>query len=349
MARGEYRTIMGLSTRNTGAFDLDRPGPFVAPGSHTAMTSSAPLPATLLIATTSEWESLAVSLGDAGFTVVHADSGVAALGRARVVRPDAIILSAELPDMSGIDACRLLHADPLVGGNVPVVILTVETPSPAQRVAGLGAGVWDFFRHPRDSRELALKLQTYVEARRNASVALAEGGVDPISGLHARPSLARRARELGGLMTRTHGALACLVFDTELPDPAAATLLAQITRVSDVVGVLGPTQFALLAPATNAAGAAALARRAAAILRNGANGEGNRVPALLVGFDAVENLTYAPINPSDLIARATTAVRGGKPDSANSWLRRFEPGSGVADGPRNTPVNAMVAYDRRGA
>lgn len=150
-------------------------------------------------------------------------------------------------------------------------------------------------------------------------------------------------------MTRTHGALACLVFDTELPDSAAATLLAQITRVSDVVGVLGPTQFALLAPATNAAGAAALARRAAAIMRNGSNGEGNRVPALLVGFDAVENLTYAPINPSDLIARATTAVRGGKPDSANSWLRRFEPGSSVADGPRNTPVNAMVAYDRRGS
>lgn len=251
--------------------------------------------------------------------------------------------------MSGIDACRLLHADPLVGGNVPVVILTGETPSPAQRVAGLGAGVWDFFRHPRDSRELALKLQTYVEARRNATAALADGGVDPVSGLHARPAFARRARELGGLMTRMHGALSCLVFDTDLPDPAAATLLAQVTRVSDVVGVLGPNQFALLAPATNAAGAAALARRAATLLRNGANGDGTRVPALLVGFDAVDNLTYAPINPSDLIARASAAVRGGKPDSTSSWLRRYEPSSAVVDGPRNTPVNTMVAYDRRGA
>jgi CheY-like chemotaxis protein len=313
------------------------------------MTPPTPLPATLLIATTTEWESVAAPLGDAGFTVVHAESGVAALGRARVVRPDAIILSAELPDMSGIDACRLLHADPLVGGNVPVVILTAETPSPAQRVAGLSAGVWDFFRHPRDSRELALKLQTYVEARRNAAAALSDSGVDPVSGLHARPSLARRAHELGGLMTRMHGALSCIVFDTELPDAAAATLLAQITRVSDVVGVLGPSQFALLAPATNATGAATLARRAAAILRNGPNGEGSGVPALLVGFDAVDNLTYAPINPSDLIARATAAVRGGKPDPANSWLRRYEPGFVVADGPRNTPVNVMMAYDRRGA
>jgi DNA-binding response OmpR family regulator len=313
------------------------------------MTSPTPIPATLLIATTTEWESVAAPLGDAGFTVVQAESGVGALGRARVVHPDAIILSAELPDMSGIDACRLLHADPLVGGNVPVVILTAETPSPAQRVAGLGAGVWDFFRHPRDSRELALKLQTYVEARRNATAALADGGVDPVSGLLARPALARRARELGGLMTRMHGALSCLVFDTDVADPAAATLLAQITRVSDVVGVLGPTQFALLAPATNAAGAAALARRAAAILRSGANGEGTRVPALLVGFEAVDNLTYAPINPSDLIARATAAVRGGKPDVANTWLRRYEPGTAASDGPRNTPVNVMVAHDRRGS
>jgi len=88
---------MGLPSSGSGAFDLDRPGPFVARRDRTSMTPPTPLPATLLIATTTEWESVAAPLGDAGFTVVHAESGVAALGRARVVRPDAIILSAELP------------------------------------------------------------------------------------------------------------------------------------------------------------------------------------------------------------------------------------------------------------
>src|SRR5262249_42862257 len=170
------------------------------------MSAPHPIPATVLIAVSHDQESVEAALEGAGFTIAHTESGVAALGRSRVVRPDAIILSRVLPDMTGIEACRLLRADPLVGTNVPVVILTAETPSPAERVAGLSAGVWDFFRYPRDARELALKLQTYVEVRRNAASA-AEDGVDPLSGLHARPTLARRIRELGALMTRMHGAL----------------------------------------------------------------------------------------------------------------------------------------------
>lgn len=309
------------------------------------MTSSPVVPATLLVAATREWSAIIPALEEAGFTVVRADSGVAALGRARVVRPDAVILSGELPDMSGIEAGRLLHADPLVGGNVPVVVLTAEAPTPAQRVAGLAAGVWDFFRQPHDSRELSMKLQTYVEARRNATAP--NDAVDPVSGLHARSGLVRRARELGGLMTRMHGALSCLVFDTDIPDPAAAALAGQVTRVSDVVGVLSPAQFAVLAPATNALGAAALAMRVSSILRAGPTGDGKGVQALLVGYEAVDNLTYAPINPPDLIARASAAVRTGRPEPANQWLRRFEPAPAF-DGPRNTPVGALTALDRRG-
>jgi CheY-like chemotaxis protein len=310
------------------------------------MTASQGIPATVLLAAALERAPVSAALEGAGFSIIEAESGVAALGRARVVRPDAIVLSNVLPDMSGIEACRLLHADPLVGGNTPVVILSGENPSPAERVAGLSAGVWDFFRHPRDSRELALKLQTYVEARRNVA-ALSDNGIDPVSGLQARPALARRIRELGGLMTRMHGALSCIVFDTETPDAGAPAVVAQITRVSDVVGILSPTQFALLAPSTNATGAAALCRRVAAVLRNVATAGGRGVQALLIGYDAVDNLTYAPINPPDLIARATAAVRNGKPEPANHWLRRYEPGAPPAEGPRNTPVNMMIATDRR--
>ncbi|HZH39403.1 MAG TPA: response regulator [Gemmatimonadales bacterium] len=312
------------------------------------MTSPQPIPATVLIAATLERAAVAAALEGAGFSIIQTESGVSALGRARVVRPDAIILANVLPDMPGIEACRLLHADPLVGSNVPVVILTGDTPSPAERVAGLSAGVWDFFRHPRDTRELALKLQTYIEARRNVTGAVFDGGVDPVNGLHARPSLVRRIRELGGLMTRMHGALACIVFDTDIPDSGAPATVSQVTRVSDIVGILSPTQFAVLAPATNATGAAALARRVAAILRNGAAGDGRGAQALLTGYDAVDNLTYAPINPPDLIARATAAVRTGKPEPANHWLRRYEPGT-AGEAPRNTPVNVMMALDRKGS
>src|SRR2546426_3695219 len=77
------------------------------------------------------------------------------------------MLAADLPDMTGIDASRLLHADLRIGHNVPIFIIATDKPTPEQRVAALRAGAWDFVRHPGDPEEVALKLQTYVQAKRN--------------------------------------------------------------------------------------------------------------------------------------------------------------------------------------
>ena len=126
-------------------------------------------------------------------------------------------------------------------------------------------------------------------------------------------------------MTRKHGGLACIVFDLD-PDPAdprAGNLLVQTARVSDVVGALSPTEFALLAPATDHVGALKLVHRAASALR-GAVGGGAPEATLRCGYDAVANLTYSPIDPVSLLARAAAAVRNGKPEPDAPWVRRFD-------------------------
>jgi DNA-binding response OmpR family regulator len=262
-----------------------------------------------------------------GYAVVQAPSGTLALEWARDIRPDLIILDAELPDMSGIDACWLFRYDPHVGRNIPILILTGEKPTPEQRVTALRAGAWDFLRYPGDLAELSLKLQTYVQAKRNIDVALSEGLVDPVTGLHSRSGLARRARELGALMSRNRGALACIVFavEAEPPDPKAGTLVAQTARLSDVVGALSPAEFALLAPGTDETGALKLADRIGGTLREAIRGNGPRIswPTLRIGYDAVANLKYSPIDPIGLLARAAAAVRSGKPDADYPWVRRF--------------------------
>src|SRR6266581_896052 len=186
------------------------------------------------------------------YAVVQVQTGALAVEWARNFQPDAILLAADLPDMTGIDASRLLHADLRIGHNVPILIIASDRPTPEQRVAALRAGAWDFVRHPGDPEEVALKLQTYVQAKRNIDVAFAEGLIDPATGLHSRPGLARRARELGALMARTHGGLACVVFmlESDAHDMRAAGLLLHTARASDVVGSLGPGEFAALAPCT---------------------------------------------------------------------------------------------------
>src|SRR5207249_9910254 len=104
---------------------------------------------------------------------VQVHTGTLALAWAPDLRPDTIILDAELPDMSGIDACRLLHNDLRIGHTVPTLILAPDKPTPEQRVAALRAGVWDFLPYPPDPEELSLTLQTYLQAKRNVEVALA--------------------------------------------------------------------------------------------------------------------------------------------------------------------------------
>lgn len=262
------------------------------------------------------------------YAVVQVHTGTLALEWARDLRPDTIILEADLPDMSGIAACRQVHNDLRIGHNVPILILAPHKPTPEQRVAALRAGAWDILDYQRDPEEISLKLQTYVQAKRNIDLALAEGLVDPVTGLHSRTALARRARELGSLMSRRHGALACIVFltEAEAADPQVGRLVARAARVSDVVGALSPTEYAVLAPATDQGGAVRLAQRVASAVRAGSRDPVQLVPGstLWAGYEAVDNLTYSPTDPVSLLARAAAAVRGGSPEPGYPWVRRFD-------------------------
>jgi len=298
--------------------------------------------------------SLMRALGANGYTVIESPSGARALERARETRPDVIILDTELPDLTGLEACRLFRGEPHIGRNVPILMLTSGPPTPEQRVTALRAGVWDFVRYGGDADEISLKLETYIQAKRNIDATLAEGLFDPLTGLHNRPGLARRARELGALMARHHGALACVVFAVEgPPDPRAANLVVQTARVCDVVGSLGPGEFAVLAPGTTDTGALRFAQRVASALCSSPGGSRDTTvtPGIRVGYDAVGNLKYAPIDPVALLGRAAAAVRNGRPEPGYPWVRRFDAGAALDDarvGARSTPPGLVLEDHGRG-
>ena len=290
------------------------------------MITSATAPPLILIAAKPE-HSLASVFEGKQYVVVQVHTGAQAVQWMRDIRPDTIILDAELPDMTGIDVCRFLHRELRIGHTVPTLIFAPDKATPEQRVAALQAGVWDFLLYPPNPEELLLSLETYLQAKRNIDVALA-GLVDPVTGLHTRPALARRARELGALMSRARGGLACVVFALEA-DPAdlkVGSVVVRSARMSDIVGALSATEFAVLAPATDHTGAVKLAHRIGGALREvvGTKGSLESAPGLQVGFDAVPNLKYSPIDPVALLLRATTAVRTGTPEPGYSWMRRFD-------------------------
>jgi CheY-like chemotaxis protein len=67
--------------------------------------------------------------------ILTARTGSQALKVCRLDRPDLIFLDEAMPGMDGIEACRHLKADPLVGA-VPVVIVTGEARREECRQAG---------------------------------------------------------------------------------------------------------------------------------------------------------------------------------------------------------------------
>jgi PleD family two-component response regulator len=267
--------------------------------------------------------SLTGLLESANYAVLQAPTGQLALDWVHDFQPDVVLLEASLPDMRGWDVCRALHDDLRIGHNVPILILIPGQPTPEHRVAALSAGAWDLLSVPEDAAAVSLKLQTYLQAKRNIDVALAGGWSDPTTGLYSRPALAHRAREVGALMARQHGALACVVFalDADPLDSRTGMLLARHARRADVVGTLSGTELAVVAPATDDTGAVKLAQRIAGVVRQ----DGSDAP-ILAGYDAVANLTYSPIDPVELLARASIAVHQGKPDVLHQWVRRFETG-----------------------
>jgi diguanylate cyclase (GGDEF)-like protein len=278
-----------------------------------------------------------------GFAVFLALNARLAIARAHATQPDVIFIEAVLPDMSGLELCRLLKEDPRVAHGTPLLVTTPHSPTREQRIAALRAGAWDCLgRATADPEELVLKLTAYLRAKLDADRARAEGLVDPVTGLYNRQGMARRAVELGSQAFRQRGALACVVFAVDLEPSAAAGEVAAAAiercvhalksagRVSDVVGRLGATEFAVLAPATDGPGATKLAERLVGALE-GRIERGHPVTPLRVraGLEAVGNVGYAPIKPMDLLIRASAALRRGTPVSGSTQIRRYDEGGTV--------------------
>jgi len=59
----------------------------------------------------------------AGHAAVQAETAAEGLALARNQRPDLILMDIQLPDMDGLDATRLLRADPRTS-DIPVIALT---------------------------------------------------------------------------------------------------------------------------------------------------------------------------------------------------------------------------------
>lgn len=308
----------------------------------TAEPSLTPL---VLLVDDQEWTSRSIEsiLRPKGHVVLKAYTGRQALDLVQKVSPDVIMVDFHLPDLDGIDVARELKRAPTVHAVTPLLMISASTVGRAERLEALGAGAWDILHHPVDPGELVLRMETLVRAKQEADRIREEGLTDPGTGFYNARGLLRRAQEISADAIRFERPMACIAFGPEwldrvtaveehvAPDDLAegiAEALKTVTRVSDTVGRLASGEFVIVAPGTDRDGAVRLADRVLELVQESARVRGGAsllTPEefrLRAGFYATA--ASEPVNPEDLLFKATMALRRAQVDEGGFPVRSYE-------------------------
>ena len=277
----------------------------------------------VLIASHGEWVGRSVEsvLGLNGYAVLRVEGGRRALDLARQTSPDALILDTGLTEIDGISVCRALSTDPLFDQSTPIFITAPAPASNRVRTEAFAAGAWDFSTHPFDVEIIQLKLATFLRARRRLTEVQAASFIDPLTGLYSARGLRHWAAQIGARASRNHEPLACVVVTSSQAGTAAtagqpvsvalssmAELCRSKSRKSDIVGYMGDSRFAILAPDTDEQGARQFVGRLQEALGRGSpNADVER--SLHAGFYAVADFGATNVEATEVVGRAETALR----------------------------------------
>jgi len=122
---------------------------------------------------------VAYHLKSKGFSVETVNDPNRSIGIARTFLPDLVILDVMMPELNGIQICRMLRADPKLQA-VPVIFLTAKVEE-NDRIQGLETGADDYICKPFSKKELVLRVQTILrrtaEKTPTVSAKLVVGGI----------------------------------------------------------------------------------------------------------------------------------------------------------------------------
>jgi signal transduction histidine kinase len=124
-------------------------------------------PATLLVVDDNESNRFAkcAMLRRAGFLVVDASTGGAALDAVRRQPIDLVLLDINLPDMSGLEVCRRIKTDPRLAA-MQVLQISATAVTDQDKVRGLDGGADAYLAEPSHPDVVLATLQALLRVRR---------------------------------------------------------------------------------------------------------------------------------------------------------------------------------------
>lgn len=109
-------------------------------------------------------ESIEYALKQEGFEVVCAHNGQDALQKVQLEKPNLIVLDLMLPELSGLEVCRMLRRE---RNETPIIMLTAKGEE-IDRVIGLEVGADDYLVKPFSLRELIARIRALLRRSKSA-------------------------------------------------------------------------------------------------------------------------------------------------------------------------------------
>ena len=97
-------------------------------------------------------------LEDEGYEVLVAYDGKTGIEKAKAELPDLILLDIMMPDINGIEVCKILVNDK-VTSNIPIILVTAKTGAEDTK-EGLDAGAFDYIKKPFNKIELLARVRS---------------------------------------------------------------------------------------------------------------------------------------------------------------------------------------------
>ena len=102
-------------------------------------------------------ELVAYNLEGEGFSVLKAHDGRKAWEMVRKEKPDLVILDLMMPELSGMDVCRMIRGRAETAA-IPIIMLTAKS-EPLDKILGLEIGADDYLTKPFHVRELVARVR----------------------------------------------------------------------------------------------------------------------------------------------------------------------------------------------
>ncbi|GBD86999.1 response regulator PleD [bacterium BMS3Abin03] len=97
-------------------------------------------------------------LENEGYEVLTAYDGNSGIEKAKSEFPDLILLDIMMPDINGIEACKILVSDPKTS-KIPIILVTAKTGAEDTK-EGLEAGAYDYIKKPFNKIELLARINS---------------------------------------------------------------------------------------------------------------------------------------------------------------------------------------------